>query len=236
MVKRFHFAARWERVLLLSMLSFMLGGAGPTTRPVGRGTTQPMPTTLPAGTAVEAVQGYLRAIRAGYPEAAVTAYLDSYGMLDLVSGTDAKLTGEPREEAAADIRLMIEATWQTPGLADIMRTSGLTIKETKPAADGLTQVDYVLTVTQPRRVELPNTMYLHKAKDGWRIVDTNQANQPRMSDALRTGYLAAKRADPSAKLEQFLFDVMRSVRRKMQAATQAAATRPGGPTTRPVGR
>jgi hypothetical protein len=237
MVKQIHFAARWKRVLLLSMLSLTLGGAGPTTRPAGRGTTQPMPTTQPAGTAVEAVQGYLRTIRAGYPDAAVTAYLDSYGMLDLVSGADAKLTGEPREQAAADIRLMIEATWQTPGLAEMMRTSELNIKATKPAAaDGLTQVDYVLTVTQPRRVELPNTMYLRKAKDGWRIVDMNQANQPRMSEALRTGYMSVKKADPSAPLETFLFDVMRSVRRKMQAATQAATTRPTGPTTRPVAR
>jgi len=219
-------------VLLLLALSVMLGGAGPTTRPTGgRAATQPMPATQPAGTAEAAVQGYLRAIRAGYPEAAVTAYLDSYGMLDLVSGTDAKLTGEAREEAAADIRLMIEATWETPGLVQMMRTSELTIKGTKPAAgaEGLTQVDYVLTVTQPRRVELPNTMYLHKAKDGWRIVDMNQANQPRMSEALRTGYLGAKKAEPSATLERFLFDVMRSVRRKMQAATQqAATTRPGG--------
>jgi hypothetical protein len=239
MARQIHFAARWERVLLLSMLSLMLGGAGPTTRPAGRGgMSQPMPTTLPAATAVEAVQGYLRAIRAGHPEAAVTAYLDSYGMLDLVSGTDAKLTGEPREEAAADIRLMIESTWETPGLAQMMRTSELVIKSTKPsAADGLTQVDYVLTVTQPKRVELPNTMYLRKAKDGWRIVDMNQANQPRMSEAMRTGYLGARKADPSATLEKFLFDVMRSARRKMQAATQqSAATRPGGPTTRPVGR
>jgi hypothetical protein len=229
MVKQIHIAARW-RVLLWVALSLMLGGAGPTTRPAGgRAATQPMPTTLPAGTAVEAVQGYLRTIRAGYPEAAVTAYLDSYGMLDLVSGTDAKLTGEPREEAAADIRLMIEATWQTPGLAEMMRTSELNIKSTKPAgADGLTQVDYVLTVTQPRRVELPNTMYLHKAKDGWRIVDMNQVNQPRMSEALRTGYAGVKKAEPSATLEKFLFDVMRSVRRKMQAATQAATTRPVG--------
>jgi hypothetical protein len=146
-----------------------------------------------------------------------------------VSGTDEKLKGEPREEAAADLRLMIEATWQTPGLAEMMRTSELSIKSTKPAgADGLTQVDYVLTVTQPRRVELPNTMYLHKAKDGWRIVDMNQANQPRMSEALRTGYAGVKKAEPSATLEQFLFDVMRSVRRKMQAATQGAATRPVG--------
>jgi hypothetical protein len=236
MVKQIQLAARW-RGLLLSMLSLMLGGAGPTTRPTGRAATQPMPTTLPAGTATEAVQGYLRAIRAGYPEAAVTAYLDSYGMLDLVSGTDAKLTGEPREEAAADIRLMIEATWQTPGLAESMRTSELNIKATKPAgADGLTQVDYVLTVNQPRRVELPNTMYLHKAKDGWRIVDMNQANQLRMSEALRAGYSQVKKAEPSASLEQFLFDVMRSARRKMQAATQAATTRPSGPTTRPIGR
>jgi hypothetical protein len=232
MIKMMRFAA--QRVLLLGTVFSMALGAGPATRPTTR---LAMPSTLPAGSAVEAVQGYLRAVRAGYPAEAVAAYLDSFALLDLVSGADAKLAGDERQEAAADIRLIIEGSWQAPGLAEMMRTSELSIKGSKSGADGLTQIDYVLTVTQPRRVELPNTMYLHKTRDEWRIVDMNQPNQPRMSEALRNGYTLAKKVDPSVKLEPFLFDLMRSVRRKTAGATTGATTRPsGGATTRPVGR
>jgi hypothetical protein len=237
-----HLICTARRILVVGVALAMVMGAGPTTRPSGgRPTTQmAMPSTLPADTAVEALQGYLRAIRAGYPDAAVTAYLDSYGLLDLVTGSETKLKGEEREQAAADIRLMIEASWQMPGLAEMMRTSALSIKGSKQGADGLTQVDYVLTVTQPRRVELPNTVYLRKAKDGWRVVDMNQPNQPRMSEALRSGYLSVVKVDPTAKLEAFLFDVMRSVRRRAVPtsgpAGGGATPRPTGATTRPVGR
>jgi hypothetical protein len=180
-------------------------------------------------------------VRAGFADEAVTAYLDAEGLLDQITGAGAKLTGDQRGAAVADICLIIAGSWQSPGVAEAIRDSELAIKSTKVGADGLTQIDYVITMKQPKPVELANSVYLRKAVDGWRIVDMNQANGPRMSAALRNGYEAFKKAAPKGTLENFLFEVMLSVRHKAAAATRPAGgggttRRIGNPTTRPAGR
>src|SRR5436305_4046532 len=163
MIRTTRLAARWETILVLTGLLSVAMGAGPATRRSGRGTTQQaMPSTRPAATAVEALQGYWGAVRAGFADEAVTAYLDPRALLDEITGADAKLTGDVRFEAVADISLIISGSWQAPGVADAIRNSELTIKSSKVGADGLTQIDYVITMNTPQRAELPNSVYLHK--------------------------------------------------------------------------
>jgi hypothetical protein len=146
-------------------------------------------------------------------------------MLEAVAGADVKLTADQREECAADLRLILAEPWKNPQLAEAIGSSKLTVSATRAGADGNSaEIDYVVKLTTPREVELGNTVFLKKAKDGWRIWDLKQANGPRMTEALKGGFAQYKKAEPNKTLAEFLFEVLMQV----GGATRAPATRPAG--------
>lgn len=178
-----------------------------------------------AGTPSDAIKNYWSSVKAGKVDDAVGSYIDTSALVDLAAGSDASITHEQRASAAKDLQGFLGIAWKQPEVANAIKTSELKVKSEKPAGDGTTAVEYVVIVEKPQHTELPNTAFMTKGPDGWRIVDMKQADGPRMSETLRTGYAGAHQKLPSLTFDQFVNMMTSSLNRKANTGRQAT-TRP----------
>jgi len=177
----------------------------------------------------DAIKNYWASVKAGKVDDAVGSYIDTSALVDLAVGSDKSITSEQRGSAAKDLQGFLGIAWKQPEVANVIKTSELKIKSEKPAGDGTTAVEYVVVVEKPQHAELDNTAYTTKGADGWRIVDMKQADGPRMSETLRTGYTGAHQKLPSLTFDQFVNMMTSTLNRKAnttrQPATKAAPAR-----------
>jgi hypothetical protein len=184
-------------------------------------TAAPEKAATPSG----AIKNYWQAVKAGKVDDAVGSYIDTSALVDLAAGSDAAITHEQRASAAKDLQGFLGVAWKQPEVASAIRTSELKVKSEKPAGDGTTAVEYVVTIEKPQHAELPNTAYMTKGPDGWRIVDMKQADGPRMSETLRTGYTGAHQKLPSLTFDQFVNMMTSTLNRKAGGPRQPPATK-----------
>jgi ABC-type transporter MlaC component len=173
----------------------------------------------------DAINKYWAAVKAGKVDDAVGSYIDTSALVDLAAASDASITREQRASAAKDLQGFLGVAWKQPEVANAIRTSELKVKSEKPAGDGTTAVEYVVTLEKPQHTELPNTAYMTKGPDGWRIVDMKQADGPRMSETLRSGYIGAHQKLPSLTFDQFV-NMMTSTLNRKASGGRRAATKP----------
>jgi hypothetical protein len=162
------------------------------------------PTTAPAATAVDTIKGYWRCVKAGKADDGVLAYIDTGAMIEAVANKDPVLTAEQHAAAEADIRRLVSAAWQNPQLQDMIKDSDLTIKSQKIGHDGVTVVDYVVTIHRPQEGELDNTVYVRKSGHTWHIVDMRKADGQPITETVRNAWQRAHQAEPSLTFNEFI--------------------------------
>lgn len=174
----------------------------------------------------DAIKNYWSSVKAGKVDDAVGSYIDTSALVDLAAGSDASITHDQRASAAKDLQGFLGIAWKQPEVANAIKTSELKVKSEKPTGDGTTAVEYVVIVEKPQHTELPNTAFMTKGPEGWRIVDMKQADGPRMSETLRTGYTGAHQKLPSLTFDQFVNMMTSSLNRKANTG-RPPATKPG---------
>ena len=180
-----------------------------------------------AATAADAIKNYWQSMKAGKVDEAVSNYIDTAAMADIAAGSDASVTREQRDAAAKDLQGFLGVAYKQPQVANALKTAEVKIKSEQPAGDGQTTViEYVVKVTQPSATELENTAYVRKVASGWRIVDTKQPGQPRLTETLHTGWTSSHQKLPSLTFDQYVNMMISSLNRR--ASSGGAATPKSG--------
>lgn len=180
--------------------------------------------TTPAATAPDAIKGYWRNVIAGHPDEGAATYIDVGAIVDAAANKDPVLSKDQREAAASDIRQLITFAWKQPKVLAAVKNSELSVKSEQPGADGTSVVEYVIKVHQPREAELQNTVYVRKAKEGWRIVDMQQEKGLRITETIRNGWQDAHKAQPSLTFNEFVHMMVDSA---VQGPKRKAASQKG---------